>query len=91
MLDENSNCPPAVLTNPASPSVVSGKNCLAICQYLLHLETELRLRGLSVTRPKNVCDVLKIAMLRENSAGSNEERIIFDSLSEIAIKSIFNR
>lgn len=85
--------PPAT-TNGQQQRNVSAKQSLAICQHLQHLESELRLRGLHVPRPKYVADVLKIHALREQppaGATTNEERIIFDSISEMAIKSIFNR
>lgn len=102
MLDENSNCPPAAMLVPQTTNGqqqqqqrnVSAKQSLAICQHMQHLEAELRLRGVHVPRPKCVADVLKINSLREQSSAStttNEERILFDSISEMAIKSIFNR
>lgn len=73
------------------PTGFIGKSASAICQYILNLEKELRLRGVNLSRPSFVSETLRLNTVRETISGSNEEKSILETLSETAIKSILNR
>lgn len=94
MLDENASTHHQLNNNQSMEkpqNQLNGKSCFSMCQYVLQLENELRIRGLSLTRPKYVTDAMKINSLRENSFGTTEEKAIIDSLGETAIKTVLNR
>jgi len=91
LLDENANSPQVFPTSQEKPSnQVSGK-AASVCQYILHLENELRMRGTNLSRPKHISEALKLNSIRETMAGSADEKCILETLSETAIKSILNR
>lgn len=91
MLDDNCNSPPIWNQGNENHCLMNGKSASSVCQYILLLENELKNRGISMNRPKYVHDILKINSICETTNGSSEEKSILHSLSETAIKSIFNR
>ncbi|KAJ6216846.1 hypothetical protein RDWZM_008003 [Blomia tropicalis] len=95
LLDENATSP-QMLPSPGDKSMSSnqltGKSASSTCQYILHLENELRLRGANMNRPKHISEAIRLNSLRETMvSGTAEEKNLLDGLSETAIKSILNR
>lgn len=75
-----------------SSNQLTGKSASSTCQYILHLENELRLRGANMNRPKHISEAIRLNSLRETMvSGTAEEKNLLDGLSETAIKSILNR
>jgi len=92
LLDENVNAPQMfVATGDKSGNQLAAKSTSSVCQYILHLENELRMRGTNPSRPKRISEALKLNSVRETLSGSTEEKCILDSLSDNAIKSILSR
>ncbi|XP_017465458.1 PREDICTED: coiled-coil domain-containing protein 85C-A-like [Rhagoletis zephyria] len=98
LLDENA-ATPQVFQSSADKSTnqVTGK-ATSVCQYILHLENELRMRGTNLNRPKHISEALQLHSLTNGANGggsssvsSAEEKCILEMLSETAIKTILNR
>lgn len=100
LLDENANSPQVFQTSltEKSSNQVTGKSTTSVCQYILHLENELRMRGTNLNRPKHISEALQLHSLTNGNSNGNgssissaEEKCILEMLSETAIKSVFNR